>query len=218
MGFESQDLLDANEAFLTKIGYLAMVTCLNGPFGRRNFASVINGFQTREEVTDVVAGDYAYTGNEWGKVKSITEDDDPEFWEILVDFPQTTKPDGVENEDFNPLRQVKYRVSKEEATGRTGTSQGNAWQKLGNLGIIFVYPTAAGANNPFVTMPEFALENGVPVIHNLGAAISLDFNVAGVSVQKTVGGTPSGAPVIANGSGVASMPNGNTTGQVNRYK
>lgn len=214
MSFDSTVILNDNRAFLEKIGYLSVVAGMGGPYPRAAYASVINQFQLRETAASVAVGDYAQNGVEYGKVSAVERDDDPvAYTKITVQFVQTIKPAGIEPADWNPVRTVVYYISEEENDANTAPMQAVAWQKLGSLGVVFFFPVTPDP----VTAPAITLESATPTIQQGGPATSLDFNIGGVSIQKTVNGTPSGSPVVANGSGVASISNGATAGQLVRF-
>lgn len=201
MGAIPQVTLEDNEQFLQSIGYLAVINA-NGPFSGRTATRGFTNFKIREKAVDVKVGDDAFTGSEWGKVTAIAAT------KITVKFTHTIKPAGVANEDYNPIRTEVYPISLDAPVA--GATEDNSWQTLSGIGVVFVYKVNED-KLPIV------LESALPVIHANATPVSLDFNVAGVSVQKKVNGVKSGAAVVANGSGVASMPNGNTVGQKISY-
>lgn len=203
---QGYDLLEQNEQFIQNIGYLAAIANLNGPFSVRSVLPS-QQFKMREYASQVAVGDKAYNGNDYGVVTAVSSDDDPEFVKITVEFPNSIKPDGIENDDYDPIKTEVYTTSRDSAVA--GTTQQNSWQKLASIGCLFY----TEANPVAAEAPAIVLESAAPTIQEGGPATSLDFNIAGVSVQKKVATVNSGAPVIANGSGVASVPNGNTTGQ-----
>lgn len=206
-----QETLEDHKVFLSQIGYLAIING-KGPFSGIFAQSAINQFYVREDIKDVTVGDDAYNGIEWGKVISKTGDVTNGF-SFVVRHSHTVMPQGEDVETWNPVRDVTYASMLPAAANVTGLVTTNQWQKLASLGILVIAPT----NPSITTNPAIALESAAPTIVQGGPATSLDFNIAGVSVQKTVGGVNSGAPVVANGSGVASVPNGNTTGQLIRF-
>lgn len=197
MSVTPQVLLADQEVFLQKIGYLAVISA-NGPFSGRTAIQGLEKFKMRENRADVKVGDDAYTGSEWGKVSAV------DAVSFTVEFPNTVKPAGVANEDHVPVRTEVYSFELDDAV--PNTTQDNSWQTLSSIGVVFVYPL-----NPSV--PTVTIDNGTPVFQQGVTPVSVDFNLAGVSVQREVNGVNVGSPVIANGSGVASIPNAATTGQ-----
>ena len=111
----------------------------------------------------------------------------------------------VDHAAWNPSRNQTYASMLSAAATVTGLVTNNAWQKLASLGVLIVKNTNASVQTLKLT--------AIPTIVQGGAATSLDFDVAGVSIQKYVNNVASGAPVVADGTGLASVPNGNTTGQ-----
>lgn len=211
MAATPQETLDDHKVFLSQIGYLAIING-KGPFSGIFAQSAINQFYVRENIKDVAVGDDAYNGIEWGTVTAKTGDTTNGF-SIVVKYSHTVMPQGEDVSAWNAVRSQTYTSMLPAAATVTGMPTNNAWQKLAGLGVIFVAPT-----NPSVaTNPAITLESAAPTIQQGGPATSLDFNIGGVSVQKTVDGVASGSPVVANGSGVASIPNGNTTGQLIRF-
>lgn len=206
-----QETIEDHKVFLSKIGYLAVING-KGPFSGLFAQSALNQFYVREDIKDVTVGDDAYNGIEWGKVTSKTGDVTNGF-SFVVKYSHTVMPQGTDVATWNPARNVTYASMLPAAATVTGLVTNNAWQKLASLGVVIVAPT----NPSIATNPAIVLESAAPTIVQGGPATSLDFNIAGVSVQKTVGGVNSGSPVIANGSGVASVPNGATTGQLVRF-
>lgn len=202
--FNPQDLLTANQRFFQEIGFLATIQA-GGPMTGVHINSAINQFVKRERRADVAVGDYAYTGNEWGQVSAIASD------KITVKFAHTVMPQGTDTSTWNPVRTEVYPFGL--TTAVSGANNDNAWQRLGGIGVVFVAPL-----NPIVaTNPAITMTPNPPTISAAGGNIVLTFSQPGVSVQKTVNGLNSGSPVVANGSGVASIPNGNTAGQLIRY-
>lgn len=204
MAVVSQDTLADHQNFLMNIGYLAVING-RGPFSGIYAQSAIGQFSIRENIKDVAVGDDAYSGSEWGKVISVTGDITNGF-SFVVKFNHTVLPAGVDHATWNPSREQKYASMLPAAADVTGLVTTNNWQKLASIGVIVVAPS----NKSVVTL---TLDNGTPSIQQGGPATSLDFNIGLVSVQKLVNDVASGAPVVANVSGVASIPNGNTTGQ-----
>ena len=203
-----QDTLAGHQAFLMNIGYLAVING-RGPFSGIFAQSAIGQFNIRENIKDVAVGDLAYNGTEWGKVTSVTGDTTNGF-SFVVKYNHTVLPAGIDHATWNPSRNQTYASMLPAAADVTGLVTDNQWQKLSSIGVLIVQDT----NPSIATAPTIVLESAAPTIVQGGAATSLDFNVAGVSVQKTVNNVASEAPVVANGSGVASVPNGNTTGQI----
>jgi hypothetical protein len=204
MAVTPQNTLADNQAFLMNIGYLAVING-RGPFSGNFVQSAIGQYRIRENIKDVIVGDHAYSGNEWGKVISVSGDVTNGFT-FEVKFNNTVLPAGIDHATWNPSRVQKYASMLPPAATVEGLVHNNAWQKLASIGVIVV-------ENSNTSVPTLILQSASPVIVQGGTATSLDFNIAGVSVQKLVNDVPSGAPVVANGSGVASIPNGNTTGQ-----
>jgi hypothetical protein len=199
-----QDKLSDHQAFLMNIGYLAVING-RGPFSGIFPQSAIGQFNIRENIKDVALGDDAFNGNEWGKVTAIAGDAVNGFT-FTVKYTHTVLPQGIDHASWNPTRTKTYASMLPAAGTVAGLVENNAWQKLASIGVIVVQNS-----NPIPI--EVKLESATPVIVQGGAATTLDFSVAGVSVQKLVNDVASGAPVVANGSGVAVIPNGNTTGQ-----
>lgn len=198
-----QVTLADNEQFLQSIGYLAVINA-TGPFSGRNATRGFTNCKIREKVADVQVGDDAWTGAEWGKVSAKTST------KITVQFAHSIKPAGVANEDYNPIRTEVYPVSLDAPVA--GTTQDNSYQTLSGIGVVFTYlvPTTTA-------LQTITLQSAVPTIHATADPIVLNFSAGGVSVQKTVGGVNSGVPVIADASGIVSMPGSNTAGQLIRY-
>lgn len=203
MAVVKQDTLVDHQNFLMSIGYLAIING-RGPFSGIYQQSAIGQFNIRENIKDVAVGDDAYNGSEWGKVTSVVGDVTNGF-SFVVKYDHTVLPQGIDHATWNPSRNQTYAAMLPAADEITGLVTTNNWQKLASIGVIIVAPS-----NPSVASLVLAVE---PAIVQGGAATSLDFNIAGVSVQKMLAGVASGAPVVANGSGVASIPNGNTEGQ-----
>jgi hypothetical protein len=203
MAVVPQDSLAQHQAFLLNIGYLAIING-RGPFSGIYPQSAIGQFTIRENIKDVAVGDDAYNGSEWGKVTSVTGDVTNGF-SFVVKYNNTVLPQGIDHASWNPSRNQTYASMLPAAADVTGLVTNNEWQRLSSIGVIVV----ANAN-PSIQSLNLAV---VPTITQGGPATSLDFDIAGVSVQKLVNDVASGAPVVANGSGVASIPNGNTTGQ-----
>lgn len=206
-----QETLEDHKVFLLQIGYLAIING-KGPFSGLFAQSAIGQYNVRENIKDVAVGDEAYNGSEWGRVTSTTGDVTNGF-SFVVKYSHTVMPQGQDPATWNPARNVTYTSMLPAAATVTGMPMDNQWQKLASIGVVVVKPT----NPSIATNPAIVLESAAPTIQQGGPATSLDFNIAGVSVQKTVDGVASGSPVIANGSGVASIPNGNTTGQLIRF-
>ena len=198
MSVVPQVTLSDNQAFLQKIGILAIISA-NGPFSGRTAIQGIEKFKMRENRADVKVGDYAYTGSEWGKVSAIAAN------KITVQFAHTVKPAGVANEDHVSVRTEVYPISLNAAVA--GATEDNSWQTLSSIGVVFVYPTDD-------IIPTVTIDNGTPVFQQGVTPVSIDFNLAGVSVQRKVNGVNVGSPIVANGSGIASVPNAATTGQL----
>lgn len=203
MAVTRQNTLADNQAFLMNIGYLAIING-RGPFSGIYAQSAIGQFNIRESIKDVTVGDDAYNGSEWGKVTSVTGDA-TNGYSFVVKYNNTVLPQGIDHANWNPSRTQTYASMLPAAADVAGLVTNNQWQKLASIGVIVVQNT-----NPSVQTLNLAV---APVIVQAGPATSLDFDIAGVSVQKLVNDVASGAAVVANGSGVASIPNGNTTGQ-----
>lgn len=211
MSVVRQDKLEDHKVFLSQIGYLAIING-KGPFSGLFAQSAIGQYTVREDIKDVTVGDEAYNGAEWGTVTAKGGDAAGGF-SFTVKYSHTILPQGQDPATWNPARTVVYTSMLPAAANVTGFPTTNQWQKLASIGVVVVKPT----NGSIPTSQTIALESAAPTIQQGGPATSLDFNVAAVSVQKTVDGVASGSPVIANASGVASVPNGNTTGQVIRF-
>lgn len=125
-----QVTLEDHEVFLKKIGYLAVVA-VGGPFSGYGVTEQINQFGTRENHADVKVGDSAFTGNEWGTVSAVSANT------ITVQFAHTTRPSGVSEVGYNPVRTEKYSVGK---TAQSGTTQQNVYDNLSSIGVVFTYP------------------------------------------------------------------------------
>jgi hypothetical protein len=205
---ELQDKLVDHQAFLMNIGYLAIING-RGPFSGIFAISAANQYNIRENIKDVAVGDDAYNGSEWGKVTSVSGDVTNGF-SFVVKFNHTVLPQGVDHATWNPSRNQTYASMLPAAADVTGFVTTNNWQKLASIGVIVVAPS-----NPSIQTLTLV---AAPIIVQGGVATSLDFNISGVSVQKLVNDVASGAAVVANGSGVASIPNGNTTGQLIKFK
>lgn len=206
---ELQDKLVDHQAFLMNIGYLAVING-RGPFSGIFAQSAIGQFNIRENIKDVVVGDLAYNGSEWGKVTSVTGDITNGF-SFVVKFNNTVLPQGIDHATFNPSRTQTYASMLPAAANVAGLVTNNDWQNLSSIGVLIVEDTNK-------SIPTLTLDNGTPEIIEGGAATSLDFNLADVSVQKLVNGVASGEPVVANGSGVASVPNGNVENDLVSFK
>ena len=202
MAVVKQDTLADHQAFLMNIGYLAIING-RGPFSGIYAQSAIGQFNIRENIADVAVGDDAYNGSEWGKVISKTGNSNG--YSFVVKFNNTVLPQGIDHATWNPSRTQTYASMLPAAADVTGLVTNNQWQKLASIGVIVVQNT-----NPSIQTLNLAV---APTIIQGGPETSLDFDIAGVSVQKLVNDVASGAAVVANGSGVASIPNGNTTGQ-----
>lgn len=202
-----QDTLEQHQNFLLNIGYLAIING-RGPFSGIFPQSAIGQFNIRENIKDVAVGDDAYNGSEWGKVISVTGDVTNGF-SFVVKYNNTVLPQGIDHANWNPSRNQTYASMLPAAADVTGLVTDNQWQKLASIGVIVVENTNATVQTLILV--------ATPVIVQGGAATSLDFNISGVSVQKTVNDINSGAPVVADGAGLASIPNGNTTGQLIRF-
>jgi hypothetical protein len=203
MAVTRQNTLADNQAFLMNIGYLAIING-RGPFSGIYAQSAIGQFTIRENIKDVAVGDDAYNGSEWGKVTSVTGDVTNGF-SFVVKYNNTVLPQGIDHATWNPSRTQTYASMLPAAATVTGLVTNNEWQKLASIGVIVVKNT-----NPSIQSLNLAV---APTIVQGGPATSLDFDIAAVSVQKLVNDVASGVAVVANGSGVASIPNGNTTGQ-----
>ena len=208
MAVTRQNTLADNQAFLMNIGYLAIING-RGPFSGIYAQSAIGQFTIRENIKDVAVGDDAYNGSEWGKVTSVTGDTTNGF-SFIVKYNNTVLPQGIDHATWNPSRTQTYASMLPAASNVTGLVTNNQWQKLASIGVIVVQ----NSNASIQTLNLAA----TPAITEDGPATSLDFDVAGVSVQKIVNGVDSGSPVIANGSGVASIPNGNIDGDLVSFK
>lgn len=206
-----QETLEDHKVFLSQIGYLAIING-KGPFSGLFAQSAIGQYSVREDIKDVTVGDEAYNGSEWGTVTAKGGDTAGGF-SFTVKYSHTILPQGQDPATWNPARSVVYTSMLPAAANVTGFPTTNQWQKLASIGVVVVKPT----NPSIATNPAIVLESAAPTIQQGGPATSLDFNIGGVSVQKTVGGANSGTPVVANGSGVASIPNGATTGQLVRF-
>lgn len=184
MGFKDYDLLEQNARFLTEIGYLSVIS-VKGPFNGYDPTGRINQFARRENLADVIVGDDAWTGSEYGKVVAVG----PDY--IHVEFAHAVKPAGVANEDYNPIRLEVYGFG--EDTSVEGTTQQNAWQRLASIGVVFTYPV--NTNDGSITNPEieFGALNPAPIFDD-GINIEFDFNVDNVTVQLIVDGDPVGSP------------------------
>jgi len=201
MAVVPQVSLADNQRFLQQIGYLAVIS-VKGPFSGNAPTGAINQFAVRENAADVKVGDYAYTGSEWGKVSAVATT------KITVKFTETVKPSGVSHVGYNAVRTEVYPIALNAAVA--GATQDNSWQTLSSIGVVFTYPL----NSTIATNPLITLQSAPPTISAAGGNTALDFSQGLVSVQKTVAGVNSGAPVISDANGVVSMPNGNTIGQV----
>jgi hypothetical protein len=206
MSVVPQVTLEDYEGFLQKIGYLSIIN-VKGPFNGYGLNQAINRFGIRETAATVAIGDDAYNGAEWGKVSAIAAD------KITVQYSHSIKPAGIANADYNPIRTEVYPISLTDAV--VGATQDNAYGKIASIGVVFVYPI--DTNSPAVTNPAITLQSAAPTIQEGGAATALDFSIGTVSVQKTVNGVASGAPVISDAAGVVSIPNGNLTGELIRF-
>lgn len=120
-----------NQVFLQQIGYLAVIS-VKGPFSGNAPTEAINQFGVRQKASEVKVGDYAYTGNEWGRVSAIAAT------KITVQFANTVKPAGVSHIDYNPVRTEVYPISLNAAVA--GTTEDNSWQTLSSIGVVFSYP------------------------------------------------------------------------------
>lgn len=211
MAVTPQVTLQDNLQFLSQIGYLAVINGA-GPFTGYSQIMASRQFFIRENIKDVAVGDDAYNGNEWGIVTAKTGNT-TDGYSFDVKYSRTVLPQGVKHTTWNPVRTVKYAAVLPSAADLTGLVNANQFQKLASIGVIVV----AKANPIMPTNPAIALENGPIIISAAAANITLDFNIPGVSVQKRLAGVNTGAPVVANASGIAVMPNGNTVGQSISY-
>jgi hypothetical protein len=209
MAVTPQDTLLDHQAFLMNIGYLAIING-RGPFSGIFAQSAIGQHNIRENIIDVAVGDNAYSGSEWGTVISKTGDS-TNGYSFVVKYNNTVLPQGIDHASWNPSRTQTYASMLPPATTVSGLVTNNAWQKLASIGVIIVAPS-----NPSIA--KLTLDNGTPTIVQGGPATSLDFNIGLVSVQKLVNDVASGSPVVANASGIASIPNGNTTGQLIKFQ
>lgn len=145
MAYNSNYELPDYSDFLSKIGYLAVVTNLNGPFARRAYDEKLHQFQTIERAEDVKVGMYAYNGILFGKVSAVQVDED--FTKITVQYVNNHIPAGTKPSDHNNIKTEVYHISV-EADDPT-TTQHLSYQKLDNIGVVFVKPV-----NPDVEVEE----------------------------------------------------------------
>lgn len=206
-----QVTLEDSKQFLEKIGYLAVING-KGPFAGYSQIMASRQFFIRENIKDVAIGDDAFSGSEWGKVIAKTGTA-INGYTFDVKYAHTVLPAGVDHATWNPARVVKYSAVLPAAADLTGLVQANQFPKLASIGVVVV----AQLNPSMPTAQTIALDTNLTVISAAAPNVTLDFNVSGVSVQKRVAGVNSGAPVVANASGVAVMPNGNTVGQSISY-
>ena len=206
-----QVTLNDSKQFLEQIGYLAVING-KGPFAGYSQVMASRQFFIRENIKDVAVGDDAFSGSEWGKVVTKTGNV-TDGYTFEVKYPFTVLPAGVDHKTWNPARTIKYSAVLPAAAELTGLIQANQFPKLASIGVVVV----AQRNPSIPTAPSIALDTNITVISAAAPNITLDFNIGGVSVQKKVAGVNSGAPVVANASGVAVMPNGNTVGQSVSY-
>lgn len=207
---QTNPLVD-NLPFLQKLGYLSVISS-KGPFKNLNFNEAINGLKVIDNPADIVAGDQAFTATKKGIVVSNVLAG--QVRTITVDFPMVFKPAGVTIDEWNVAANRKetviYTISVTPNTGQQQTNRThNPWLVLATIGAMF-------ARN--VNAEDFVLQKITPAtIQQGGPATVLDLNVAGASVQKTVANVNSGTPVVTDVDGKATIPNGNTTGQVIRF-
>lgn len=206
-------LADNQANFLQRIAYLAM-TSSKGPFKNINFNEAINNQKPIDNPADVIPGDNAYNGYQVGKVVSNVLAGAKRT--ITVKFPMIDKPAGVTIEEWNATDKSEtevFIISVVESNSTVINTQHNPFLELASIGVLFV----RNLNGTITTNPAITITSGAVAIQEGGPATSVTFSQPGVSVQKTVNGTPSGATVVANGSGVASIPNGATAGQEVRF-
>jgi hypothetical protein len=197
MATPQNTLLD-HQAFLMNIGYLATING-KGPFSGIFAQSAIGQFNIRENIKDVAVGDLAFTGSEWGKVKSVTGNTTSGF-SFVVKFNNTVLPQGVDHATWNPSREQTYAAMLPAAANVTGLVTNNNWQKLASMGVLIVEDT-----NPSVQ--TLILQTSNLIIDSAGNPVTLDFNIGNVSVQKIVNDVDTGSPEVADSNGVVSMPN-----------
>lgn len=205
---------EINEQFLSHIGYLALIG-VKGPYRQYNLHEFINNVKVIDNPAEVAAGDIAYGGNRLGTVVSNVLNAGKRT--ITVKYGPIERPAGVTPEewaaDYDALafQTDKHVISDVAATNATGNVIPNPYLRLASISVVFARKTDS-IPNP-AENDDIALLTAAVVITQGGPATSLKFNIPGVTVQKRVANVNSGAPVTADASGVASVPNGNTTGQ-----
>lgn len=203
------DFKTENRQFLERTGFLSLIGT-KGPYRSYMLNEKINGVKVIDNVSEVIAGDDAYSGNRWGKVVSNVLASS--IRTITVKYRDIPKAAGASDAEYDTDAERTETVLYTVNEGNVGTNEtnrkANPWLQLASIGALFARKLQSA---------DIVLESANPVIIAGATAVSLDFNIAGVSVQKIVNGVASGSPVVANGSGVASMPNGNTAGQSITY-
>lgn len=204
MAYNSNYELPDYSDFLSKIGYLAVVTNLNGPFARRPYDEKINQFQTVEKAEDVQVGIYAYNGILFGKVSAVVVD--PDFVKITVQYVNNHIPAGTQPANHNHIKTEVYHISVE--TDDSATTQHLSYQKLDNIGVVFVKPVTPDVSQN----PDMELDGAEPVITQGGADITLTVLIEeepaeGASVTVLVDGEPLEDEYVTDENGEATIPN-----------
>lgn len=204
MAYNSNYQLPDYSEFLSKIGYLAIVTNLNGPFARKPFDEKINQFQTVDKAENVEVGMYAYNGTLFGKVSAVVVD--PDFTKITVQYVNNHIPAGTDPSNHNHIKTEVYHfsVKKKDST----TTQHLSFEKLDNAGVIFVKPVTPNvAQNP-----DMELDGADPTINEGGDPITLtvvmeEEPVEGAALTVIVNGEPLEDEYVTDENGEVTVPN-----------
>lgn len=204
MAFNSNYNLPDYTDFLSKIGYLAVVTNLNGPFARRAYDEKLHQFQTIERAEDVEVGMYAYNGILFGKVSAVVVDTD--FTKITVQYVNNHIPAGTKPSDHSNIKTEVYHLSKEKDD--SATTQHLAYEKLDNIGVVFVKPIAPDVSQN----PNIEIDGSEPVIEEGGADIQMTFVIGedpleGAIVTVLVNGEEQETTYETDSSGEVTIPN-----------
>lgn len=191
---------------LERIGYLAVITNLNGPFARRAFDGKIHKFQTILNAKDVAVGDDAYNGTRWGKVTAKTVGSTPDYLKITVQWRDLNPAAGIDPDNHNTLRTDVYHLSV--ATNDSTTTQHLAFQRMDNVGVVFV----RSLNPAVATNPDIELDGSEPEIKEGGADIQMAFVIGedpleGAIVTVFIDGEEEETTYETDSSGEVTIPN-----------
>lgn len=194
-------VLPNNLAFQRNNALLAFVSSPNGPFGRKIFDSKLTGFDCIENAENVLPGDYALTGTEQGKVKSVTNSGG--ILTVVVTYPDTVKPDGVsvQNHILNAVRDVTYKFAT--TTAAANSPQRAVFQKMDNIGVIFHRAVNTVPPSVVLTIPEI-VEGGIDAV--LVLKVDGEFYEDAI-VESIVNGNPSGISDNTSSIGVVNFEN-----------